>query len=159
MFLWLLQWHMCVTMALHLTSGRHRSHGNRSRLRRSGFPDRTSCRQGSSDTQSHLQYMYSGNNPLFMDSNGLLSVGMIMKKKKKEKPEYISPEKALPYFPCNMCVFSHGHAGTAVRGLVPFATRLWQKERSYGHNKIFFLTLDFKIVFMIGFWKRKVIHI
>ena len=43
------------------------------------------------------------------------------------------------------------HAGTAVRGLVPFATRLWQKERSYSHNKIFFLTLVFKIAFMIGF--------
>ena len=29
------------------------------------------------------------------------------------------------------------HAGTAVRGLVAFATRLWQKERGYDHNFLF----------------------
>ena len=47
------------------------------------------------------------------------------------------------------------HAGTAVRELVPFSTRLWQKKRGYGHNKIFFLTLVFKIAFMIRFLQRK----
>ena len=34
-------------------------------------------------------------------------------------------------------VEQHVHAGTAVRGLVAFSTRLWQKERGYGHNFLF----------------------